>query len=85
MHTPLNLGHDVTVKTADKCKESSTKCVGMLKKWSSKWECFIDVTKISEVVEGDHLTVVMAQDEKSTSHEPVCSYMVNVYVCSLFI
>ena len=77
---PLNLGYDITVKTADKCKESTTKCVGMLKKWSSKWECYIDVTRISEIDEGDHLTVIAENAEKSTSssHEQV--RMVNLYV-----
>ena len=46
----------------------------MLKKWSTKWECYIDVTRLSEIVEGDRLTVVIAENsEKSTSisHEQV--------------
>lgn len=58
----MNLGHDVTVKTPDKCKESTIKHVGVLKRWSSKWQCYIDVTRLSEIVEGDRLTVAIAEN-----------------------
>ena len=75
------IGHDITVKIADKCKESTTKCVGMLKKWSSKWECYIDVTRLSKIVEGDRLTVVIAEnvEKSSISQEQVGK---NLYIAS---
>ena len=57
----------------------------MLKKWSSKWKCYIDVTSISEIDEEDHLIIMIAENaEKSTSssHEQV--HIVNLcveYLC----
>ena len=54
------------MKIADKQKEDATsKCIGMLKKWSTKWECYIDVVRLSEIVEGDRLTVTLADRQCS--------------------
>jgi len=68
-------GHDVTVKVADKGK------MGMLKKWSAKWQCYINVSRLSEISDGDQLTVVVTKSTNPQHQlQQVCLAVCNQYI-----
>ena len=58
-------GHDVT---------SSSKGVGVLQVWSTKWSCYVDVSDSAAIGEGDRITVLV-QDGTQKSSTEVCSYI----------
>ena len=54
----------------DESESSTCKCNSkfILQRWEHKWNCFIDVSDIEEVKNGDRLTVVLMPGKEQTTN-----------------
>ena len=68
------IGEDVVVKLTGHDVTSSSKGVGVLQVWSTKWSCYVDVSDLAAIGEGDRITVLV-QDGTQKSSTEVCSYI----------
>ena len=59
------VGEDVVVKlTSDDEAKGSSKSVGVLQVWSAKWSCYVDVSDLTEIGEGDRITILVKDSVK---------------------
>ena len=64
---------DVVVKlTSDDEAKGSSKSVGVLQVWSAKWSCYVDVSDLTEIGEGDRITVLVKDSVKKNNTEVHC-------------
>ena len=67
------VGEDVVVKlTSDDEAKGSSKSVGVLQAWSAKWSCYVDVSDLTEIGEGDRITVLVKDSVKKNNTEVHC-------------
>ena len=62
----------------EKSEEGENSDVFLLQRWSPKWECFVDVGDVQDLLDGDRLTAVPMPPPQSSSSLPASQ--VGLYV-----
>ena len=58
---------------SDEAAKCSSKNVGVLQVWSAKWSCYVDVSHLSEISEGNQVTVLVRDSTEKSSIEVQCT------------
>ena len=65
----IDVRDTISTHEMDEAEHSTCNNMYILQRWEGKWDCFIDVSSIEEVKNGDRLTVVLKPGKEQNGSE----------------